>query len=283
MSLKIKIYIVITALILGIFSYQYAVIHNLKKELHSSSLTISTLKQNELALRDSIAFIPDSIGVLHTFIREKDVLNKSLDEMLKRTQKDYNGAKKKIGLLEADIKIKDKVIDSLRLIVDGPIVVTDSTITIPIVYDSDEMGLKLDGYAFARFNEKTGYIHWNRILVKMPKLKIGLVYDKADSTILAMVEANDTIETFATAMSDELYRLIIDNALPQETWMDRFYVSGEYLYNNKSFINTDVGVNYKNFYISAGKSFDVFDKFSSSVYYKGGYKLTFNKILGYIK
>ena len=281
MSLKTKIYIFITIILVGYMTYQYFSIRNLKDRLHNSVMEISVLEQNQQALKDSIAFKPDSVAILHTFIKDKDELNKSLEKMYNNIKDTSDNNIKKlqsqIGLLEGEITFKDKVIDDLLVEVNTD--VTDSTIRVPVLYHNIDMGLKIDAYTVGNFVEKTAYVHWNEIKVTLPKLRIGLVYESKDSTIVAMVQANDKMQSFKTVMSDDLYKLIVNNSLPQKTWMDYFWVNGEFLYNNEEpFVNLAVGGEYKNYYLKAGKSFDVFDKFSNNTYYIFGVKYSLKDI-----
>jgi len=273
-------------LIIAIFTYQFIVIRNLKNELHDSTLTISTLKQNENAIRDSLNFKADSVAVLHSRIANKEKLNKELSDMYdnikEKSNNDIKQLKNSIGLLKGEIKFKDQTIANFQQNVSN-ISVVDSIITIPINYNNTDMGLTLDGKAVGNFVNKQGYVHWNKIETKLPKLKIGLVYNEADSTIVAMVEASDKMETFSTTISEELYRLLIDNVLPQETWKDRFGIVTEIEHSNSPFVTMQVYGCYRNFYGSVGKKFDIFDKFSGENVYRVGYKMSLNKMMGMIK
>lgn len=286
MPLKWKIYICVAIVIIGIIAYQAFAIHNLRNELHNSTLTISTLKQNELALKDSLNFKADSVAVLHTFIKNKEQLNKDLELLYNSIKNSSNNSikdlKKQIGLLTGEIKFKDKIIDSLK-INEPNIAFSDSLVKIPIVYSSTDLGLKLDGVAVANLIDKNGYVFWNRIETKLPKLRIGLVYSPTDTTITALIQSDKVIETFHTAMSDELYRLIVDNALPQETWLDRIGILTEFEYINKPFVNMQIYCYYRRFYLTIGKRFDIFNKFGNENNYRIGYKMSFNEIKGLIK
>jgi len=287
MLLKWKIYLGIAIIILGIFVYQFIVIRNLKGELHNSTNTISILELNELALKDSLGFKPDSIAILHTFIKDKDALNKELKEMYNsikgKSEKEIKKLNNQVALLSGEIKIKDKTIDSLKILIEsGTITTTDSTINIPILYDSKPMGLSLNGVAVGNFIDKTGYIFWNKIKVSMPTMRIGLVYEPADSTIVAMIESNDSIATFKTTMSDELYKLIVDNVLPQPSWMDYVSFYSECSYSGMYYVNLGVSVFYRNFYVGAGRSFAVQYDFNGA-YYSVGYSMSLSEIIGKIR
>lgn len=285
MGLKLKIYIVIAVVVIGAFVYQTIVIRNLKADIKSSALSISTLEQNENVLRDSINFKSDSVAVLHTFIKDKEQLNKELkflyDSIKKASDNSIKDLKKSNGLLYSELKFKNKIIDSLK--VQSNTSFTDSTMNIPILYESSEMGLSLDGVAIGNFINKSGYVFWNKIETKLPKLKIGLVYDQKDSTIVAMVEANNQIESFHTAISDELYRLLVQNSLPQKTWIDNIGIGTEFLYLNEPNVNMQIYCEYKNFYLTIGKRFVIFDKLSQDNYFVAGYKLSLGNILSKIK
>jgi hypothetical protein len=282
MGFKLKIYLGMAVLIIAIFTYQYIVIKNLKNQLHDSTINIVQLKQNSLAVRDSLNFKDQKIGVLHTFIKDQESLNKDLEKLYSdikdKSGKDIKKLKNTVGLLTGEINFKNRVIDSLT-IHSPDVTFSDTTITIPIMYNNSEMGLSLDGKAVGNFINKTGYVHWNRIETKLPKLKIGLVYDANDSTIVAMVEANNQIETFKTVMSDQLFKLIIDNSLPQETWKDRMGLLTEIEYINNPMVNVHIFCYYKSFYLTVGKRFDIFDSFSGLNVYRVGFKQSLSDIL----
>lgn len=282
MGMKLKIYLGMAVLIIAIFTYQYIVIKNLKNELHDSTINIVELKQNSLAVRDSLNFKDQKIGVLHTFIKDQECLNADLEKLYSdikdKSGKDIKKLKNTVGLLTGEINFKNKVIDSLA-VKPSSVTVDDSTVVVYFDYKSVEYGLKLNGRMIANYIEKIGCVYFDSIETSLPKLKIGLVYDKTDSTIIAMVETGDQIETFKTTMSDQLFKLIIDNSLPQETWKDRIGLLTEIEYINNPTVNIDIFCYYKNFYLTAGKRFDIFDSFSGSNVYRLGYKQSLSDIL----
>ncbi len=285
-SLKTKIFLIVAIILVGVITYQYYCNKNLKEELHNSVMSVSVLEQNQQALQDSIAFKSDSVAVLHTFIKDKDDLNKSLNKLynnIKATSdNNIKSLRKQIGLLEGEISFKDKVIDSLLVNTDGT-EVTDSTVIVPIIYSNSDMGLKLDGYTVGNFIEKTGHVYWNEIKTTLPKLRIGLVYEAADSTIVAMIEANDKISSFKTVISDDLYRLIVNNELPQKVWSDYVGVVSELEILDEPFLNLYVFGEFKDFYALIGRQFNVYDKFSYKNTCRLGYKMSINKITELIK
>lgn len=284
MSLKTKIYIIVVILLVGFMTYQYFSIRNLKDKLHNSIMVISVLEQNQQALKDSIAFKPDSVAILHSFIKDKDELTKSLKELYNNIKDTSDNNIKKlqdqIGLLEGEITFKDKVIDSLLVNTDNT-EVTDSTITIPILYNDVSMGLTLDGKAVGNFIEKTGYVFWNKIETKLPKIRIGLVYESKDSTIIAMIQANDKIKSFKTVMSDELFRIIINNTVSKKSIFDNFCLGVSIgLNDNKNIIiGSYVKIVYNNFYGQLlYKTHDyIINKYDS--YYIIGYEIKISYLL----
>jgi len=282
MTIKWKIYLGIAIIILGIIVYQFIVIRNLKNDLHSSQNTISVLKQNELALKDSLAFLPDSIAVLRVYVKTQEQLNKELQDLFDKAKNKADKLENTVALLKIDIRQKDDIIRNLREQLYNS-QFTDSTATVYIQQDFKDKGLKLDGYTFANIKNKSSFIHWNEIIIRKPNLKIALTYQPKDSTIIAYVQSNDTIEAVNTTLSDELYKLVINNVLPKETWLDRTGIETELMYIENPFINIHGYFYYKNFYITAGKKFDVFDKFSNENVFKVGYRMSINKITGYIK
>jgi len=286
MSLKTKIFLAILIILTGVVIGQYFYNQNLKEDLHNSAMEISVLEQNQHALNDSITFKSDSVAVLHSFISEQDELNKSLDKLyndIKNTSnQNVKSLRNQIGLLEGEITFKEKVIDSLLVNTDD-VVVSDSTITVAVLYNDEEIGLKLDGYTVGNYIDKSGYVFWNEIKTTLPKMRIGLVYEPTDSTIVAMIEANKQITSFKTVMSEDLYKLIINNTTPKKTWMDYICVISEIEFSGEPYFNLMAFGEFRDFYMLYGKRFDVYDKFSNKDIYRFGYKISLKKLTGMIR
>jgi hypothetical protein len=282
MSTKIKIYIGMAVLIIAIFTYQYFVIKSLKTKLDKQNIEISVLEQNEQALKDSIEFIPDSIAILHTFITGQEQLTKELTDMYNdikdKSDKDIKNLKQQVGLLSAEVEFKNQIIGNLQQNMPN-IGSTDSTITIPILYNNTDMGLTLDGKAVGNFIDKTGYVYWNKIETKLPKLRIGLTYNEQDTTIVALIESNNVIQSVKTVMSDRLFELIVRNNIPKKSILDYIGILTEIEYSNNPIVNMQVFGYYKNFYITAGKRLDVYENLKSDNIYRIGYFRTINSFI----
>jgi len=213
-------------------------------------------------------------------------LNKSLDKLYNdiknTTDQNIKRLRDQVGLLEGEITFKEKVIDSLLVNTDHA-EVTDSTIMVPVLYHNTDMGLKIDAYTVGNFVDKTAYVHWNEIKVTLPKLRIGLVYESSDSTIVAMIESNKEITKFKTVMSDDLYKLIINNTSPKKTWLNYIGIVSELEVVAEPYLNLMAFGEYKDFYILYGKRFDVYEKLSNKDIYRFGYKMSLKKITSWIR